>query len=165
MSLRNRVNEELEALRIENGGTLKQERVVEYAQRDPHSALHEDFDRQGLWDDARAAHVARLEYAGRLIRLYVVKPKGADAPPVRALVSLVDDRKKGSGFPGYRSIGDVMEDQSLRASLLQTARMELRAFRRKYEQLTELSEVWDAVERIEVRYTAPTDESHQAATA
>ena len=71
---------------------------------------------------------------------------------MRALVSLIEDRKVGSGFPGYRHINDVMNDEALRLNLIQTALIELRACRRKYDTLIELAEVWDAVAKVEVRY-------------
>lgn len=149
-SLRERVNAELDILRAKHNGLLKQEQIVEYA-RDPNTALYEDFDRQGLWDDAYAAETARLAYAGRIIRLYVIKPVEDQAAPVRAMVSLIDDRKVKSGLPGYRYIEDVLSDDALRANLLQTALMELRAFRRKYESLKELAGVWVAIDEMDAK--------------
>lgn len=147
-SLRSRVNSELGAL-CERLGTLKQQDVVKAAKR-VGTALHEDFEKQGLWDDAKAAERARLEYASRLIRIYYVKPSEDDrAPPVRALVSLLDDRKRESGLPGYRRIQDVLEDDDLRGRLVQTALMELRALKRKYENVKELAAVWSAVDDID----------------
>ena len=147
-SLRKRVNAELDILRRKNNGLLKQDQIVAYA-RDPNTALHEDFDRQGLWDDSHAAETARLAYAGQIIRLYVIKPVDDQAAPVRAMVSLIDDRKVKSGLPGYRYIEDVLNDTTLRANLLQTALMELRAFRRKYESIKELAVVWDAIDAVD----------------
>jgi hypothetical protein len=37
-------------------------------------------------------------------------------------------------------------------NLIQTALIELRACRRKYDTLIELSEVWDAVAKVETKY-------------
>lgn len=148
-SLRKRVNAELERLRQENGGLLKQQAIVDFA-RKPDTALHEDFDHQGLWDDAVAAERARLDYAGRIMRLYLVPAKDDQKEPVRALVSLIQDRTVQSGRPGYRALEDVMEDESLQENLLQTALMELRAFRRKYERLKQLASIWDALDAVEV---------------
>ena len=151
-SLRERVNQELDALRVVHGGLLKQEQIVAYARANTDSALWEDFDKQGLWDDSHAAEQARLSYASRIIRLFVLKPVDDQKPPVRALVSLIEDRKTGSGYPGYRHINDVMNDEALRLNLIQTALIELRACRRKYDTLIELSEVWDAVAKVETKY-------------
>lgn len=152
-SLRSRVNAELQAM-ADKHGTLKQEQIVEAA-REEGTALHEDFSRNGLWDDAVAAHRARLDYAARLIRVYFIRTTDDQKDPVRALVSIIDDRKPESGFPGYRRIGDVMADPDLRDSLVQTALMDLRACRRKYEQLKELAKVWEAIAEADAEHSQP----------
>jgi hypothetical protein len=150
-SLRSRVNAELEALRQLHDGFLKQEHVVQAA-RVEGSALHEDFSRQGLWDEARAAERARLEYAGRIIRLYVVV-RDEEREPVRALVSIMSDRTSDER-PGYRSIDDVLADEELSQALLATALMELRAFRRKYQSLQALTGIFVEIETLEKRHEA-----------
>lgn len=81
----------------------------------------------------------------------MIKPVEDQAAPVRAMVSLIDDRKVKSGLPGYRYIEDVLSDDALRANLLQTALMELRAFRRKYESLKELAGVWVAIDEMDAK--------------
>lgn len=164
-SLRERVNQELDSLRVTHGGLLKQEHIVNFARASTDSALWEDFDRQGLWNNEYAAEKARLEYASRIIRLFVLKPVDENKPPVRALVSLIDDRKTGSGFPGYRHINDVMNDDAMRLNLIQTALIELRACRRKYDTLIELSEVWDAVSKVESKYQQKPAASDEARAA
>jgi hypothetical protein len=45
-----------------------------------------------------------------------------------------------------------MNDEALRLNLIQTALIELRACRRKYDTLIELSEVWDAVAKVETKF-------------
>lgn len=161
-SLRARVNQELQELREQNGGFVKPEDVVALA-RKVDSALHEDFDRQGLWDDRSAAERARLEYAARVIRLYVIRPTEESKEPIRALVSLIDDRKLKPGSLGYRHIEDVMSDEDLREQLLQTALMELRAFKRKYQSLQALGGLWDALEKLEAHSVS--DKEAQRASA
>jgi hypothetical protein len=151
-SLRERCNVEIEALG-EHDRTVKQETVVAYAKSHPGSALHEDFDRAGLWNDEHAAHQARLDHAGRLIRVYRLRLSVDDqGPPVRALVSLIDDRKPKSGYPGYRFMEDVMSDEALRENYRQTVLMECRSMRRKYEHLKEFEAVWDAMRAAEKTY-------------
>lgn len=162
LSLRERVNEEIDTLRVWHGGTIKQEQIVGYARENPDSALYEDFDNQNLWDDSYAAEQARLQYASRIIRLFMLKPVDDQQPPVRALVSLIDDRKAGAQSPGYRHISDVMNDVGLRMNLIHTALMELRACRRKYENLIELSEVWVAVDKIETEFKGMGEEEMRA---
>ena len=148
-SLRSRVNAELAAL-ADLHGTLKQQQVVEAA-REAGTALHEQFACEGLWDEAVAAERARLEFAGRLIRLYTVRLTEDQRAPVRALVSLIEDRTLRSGLPGYRRIEQVLGDEGLRENMLQTALMELRACRRKYLQLQELAEIWDVIDKVDQR--------------
>jgi hypothetical protein len=152
-SLRNRVNKELQAL-IEQHGTLKQQQVVEAA-RKKGTALYAQFDREGLWDDTVAAKRARLEFASRLIRLYTIRLTDDQASPVRALVSLKDDRTVESGTPGYRALKDVLADDDLRENLIQTALMDLRAVKRKHEQLKELINVWSAIEAADAAHAKP----------
>ena len=117
-----------------------------------------------MWDDAKAADRARLEYAGRLIRVYLIKSTDDQKEPVRALVSLVDDRKPNSGLPGYRRLADVMSDVGLRENLIQTALMELRACRRKYNQLKELAKVWEAIAEANARHS-PSSTTEQRVSA
>src|ERR1041384_1265983 len=142
-SLRQRINEELEKIRKRNGGTIKQEHVVAYA-RKKGTALYEEFDRNGLWNDKHAAELARLEFAGRIIRTYVFVRDDARGP-VRALVSLHEDRKKDG--VGYRHLDDVLDDADMTESLIQTALMEFRALKRKYDRLAELDGIFAEVEK------------------
>lgn len=144
---RQRINEELEIIRKKCGGTIRQADVVKYAKRKG-SALHAEFDRNGLWDDKTAAEVARLEFASRIIRTYVFVRDDARGP-VRALVSLHEDRKKDG--PGYRALTDVLDDPDLTESLIQTALMEFRALKRKYDRLAELDGVFAELDRVERR--------------
>lgn len=149
-TLRERVNEELEKIRRRNGGTIKQEHVVQYA-RKKGTALFEEFDRAGLWNDKVAAEKARLDYAGTIIRAYVFV-RDDSRGPVRALVSLHEDRKKDG--VGYRHLNDVLGDEDLTQQLIETAMMELRSFERKYSKLRELDGVFDAVRVVEHRRRA-----------
>jgi|SRR5580658_766964 hypothetical protein len=149
LPLRKRVNAELAAL-VDQHGTLKQEHVVEAA-RKKRTALYEEFDRQGLWSDEKAAERARLEFAGRLIRIYMIRISDDQASPVRALVSISDDRRPGSDLPGYRRIQDVLKDPTLREQLVATALMELRACQRRYAELKELAAVWAALDEVHTR--------------
>lgn len=158
LPLRERVNAELARLVEENQGRLTQAQVVEHA-RLPDTALHADFEKQGLWDDSQAAELARLNYAGRIIRMFVVV-KREDAPPVRALVSLRADRGPRGDGKGYRAIEDVLSSEDLKENLLETALMELRAFKRKYAELTELADLWFAMEKVPRPTKQKPEENH-----
>lgn len=133
---------ELEEIQQLGDGLIRPSAVVEYA-RDPNTLLHSRF----TWDDTEAAEQWRLEQARKIIRVHVkmTMPDKLDVVSVRAYVSLPSDRKSGRG---YRSLATVMDHADLRAELLDTAKRELRAFRRKYKTLTELAEVHSAIDRI-----------------
>lgn len=132
---------ELETIRVRNGGILKPEHVVEFAE-DPNTALHSWFD----WNDTEAAHKWRIEQARMVIRV-MVAPVDGSRNPVRMLVSVMDDRKEPGG--GYRSFAEMMADPVMRNKVLQTALIELNGVKKRYEVLTELSKVFDAIKEAE----------------
>lgn len=137
------VREELERLRLENGGTILPEKVVDAA-RSESSPLHSSFD----WNDGEAAEKWRLHQARNLIRVYVqVVPNEESGKETRVYVSLSTDRAQGGG---YRAIGDVMSDEAMRAVLLRDAYDDMRRFRQKYGTLKELAGVFEAMERSQV---------------
>lgn len=143
MLLKDRIARELERIKEENGGLLKQEDVVDFA-RDPSTALHGRF----TWDDTEAAHRWRLAQAAQIIRL-VINVVEEDAPPVRAFVSLTTDRVKGGA--GYRSIQDVLQDADMTEQLVQDALSDLAAIRHKYKSLTALVKVWNAIDEVTLK--------------
>ena len=130
---------EIERIRQNSGGTLNPAVIVREAEP-PASILHNYFE----WDDTKAAHEYRLEQARKLIRICVrYIPDGPDEP-VRAYVSLQDDR----GTNGYRSITDVMSDERLREKLLAEAKRDMNLFRQKYAVLRELAQVFEAMDAV-----------------
>ncbi len=135
------VREELIALASEVG-TLTPQQVVERA-RDASSPLHGYFE----WDDDTAAEKFRLMQASFLIRQCRVRVLAADGQKtavVRAFVSLPSDR---IGLGGYRQIETVLATEQQRGELLAMARCELEAFKRKYEALHELADVFGSIDR------------------
>jgi len=138
---------ELEA----NNGTLTPQAVVQRA-KNKASALHDLFS----WDDKEAARLRRLDEARTIIMSVRVQLETRpDQPPVRvrAFVSLADDRLTGGG---YRSIQVVMSNPTQRAQLLRTAIQEFGALKKKYESLSELAQVYEALELISVGDLAKT---------
>ena len=119
-------------------GVLMPEDVVRFA-KNPKTALHQQFE----WDDSAAAHQHRLEQARAVIRTYVIVEPSHSSEPVRALVSLTQDRRAGGG---YRTIKSVLSDQELYAQLLADALNELSAMQRKYSRIRELNKVFRAAE-------------------
>lgn len=133
---------ELEALA--QAGELTPARVLERAS-EARSALHSLF----TWDNDRAAHLRRLDEARSVIMSVRVRLEARpDQPPinVRAFVSLAEDRASGGG---YRSITAVLSDPDQRAQLLRTAITELSAMQKKYSELSELTQVFAALDTLQ----------------
>jgi len=117
---------------------LDPEEMVEWARRHPQSKLHGEFN----WNDSRAAQLYRIEQARRLIQVYieVVVP---DRPPVRAWVSLPEDRGTSGG---YRRMRDVMANAVQREHLLADAYREMELFKSRYANLDALANVFRAID-------------------
>lgn len=131
---------ELETIRLHNGGILRPIDVVEFA-RDPKSALHGRFQ----WDDTEAAAEYRIWQARQIIRV-TVRVVSNSVTPIRAYVSLIDDRENEGG--GYRALADVLSDKDLLAAMLAQALAELELFRAKYSMLEALKPLFDAVDEV-----------------
>lgn len=105
--------EELEALRLDMGGSVTPAQLLEHA-RNPNCALHRYFD----WDDTTAAEAYRLLQARSVIRAVVKFIPNANGNPVsvRAYVSLPSDRDARTG---YRAVAEVMDDEAMAAEALE----------------------------------------------
>lgn len=144
MTKENPVQQEIERLLDENGGTLPPRVVVEAA-RPETSVLHKMFD----WEDSEAAEKWRLHQARQLIRVCVtvVQSDSGRTIPHRVFVNMADERKDRVG---YRRMVDVMADADYRQRLLLQARAEMKAFRVKYAGIEALAGVFSAMEEAEV---------------
>ena len=135
---------ELEQIRSQSHGVLRPEDVVAFA-RDERTALHSAF----MWDDTRAAQAYRLWQARMVIRVCVTVRDDVKGPPIRAYVSLQEDR----GKEGYRLLTDVMSDAERRESLMAQALAELQMWQTKYRQLKQLEPIFAAAERVRSKAT------------
>ncbi len=138
--------QELEQIREKGDGILKSETVVKYAEN-PDTALHSCF----TWDDGEAAHQYRLYQARQVIRVCITNSPQEDLPPMRVFVSLKGDRKEKGG--GYRSMIDVLNDDEKRQRLLDQALSEAVNWQSKYKHLSELSQVFDAINAAQEQQT------------
>jgi hypothetical protein len=138
------IQEELEYIRIQNGGLLDPVKVVAYA-RNSETALHHKFE----WDDSVAAEQYRIWQARKIISLELTIVQGikSESVSIRTYSSLSDDRR-GEEARGYRLSMDILSDEDLTQRLLEEARQEMRLFRRKYEKLKELSKVFEAMDSL-----------------
>jgi hypothetical protein len=117
------------------------------AARSEDSPLHDYF----RWDDKEAGELFRLTQARFLIRtvkLEIVRSGGKGKEiafeTTRAYVSPPICR----GSESYVPLALAMDDEDLRADLLARAKIELDGFRKRYKNLTELAQVWDAIDKI-----------------
>lgn len=137
------IKEELAIIEKQNGGILRPIDVVTFAQ-DPRTELHSKFE----WDDSRAAFEYRLWQAREIIRVEVTVISNY-SEPIRAYISMKDDRKQEAG--GYRPIMKVLSNKNLRDKMLQEAYEELEAFQQKYKILEELYEIFEAIKAAKTR--------------
>lgn len=133
------------AISERNSGVLSAAHVVDAA-RDPSSPLHDEFE----WDDDVAAEAYRLAQAGALVRrvkLHIVRSvdvgKKVQITTTRAFQSRPSQRNRAGG---YESIQDILNDEDKRAEMLAQVLRELAAYRKRYDQLVELNDVWRAID-------------------
>lgn len=128
--------EELERIKTERG-YLSPENVVEES-RPPEAPLHGCFE----WDDAIAARKYRCQQASHIIRSITVDiehPSKNSPVSVRAFVAIPG---------GYTDIITAVRTPDYHAAMLKEALDELSAFKRKYNDLRELSMVFEAIEKV-----------------
>jgi len=137
-----RIARELRRIAKQNDGLLLPQTVVEAA-RPKTSPIHNRFE----WDDSEAAEKYRIWQARQLIRVVVEQIEGVSAP-TEVFVSLSPDRNK---IGGYRVTTEVLNDDQMRAVMLQDAIDELDVFKLKYRRLKELAVVFDAIHKVSSR--------------
>lgn len=121
-----------------NKGLVTPEMIVQEA-RSKDSPLHDYFD----WTEKVAAEKWRLFQAGQLLRSVDVVIELSAKPPIvtRAFISFGDAK-------GYHSVEAVMNDDALRKQLLAQAKSEMYALLKKYQDLEELSGVFEAIRQV-----------------
>lgn len=139
---------ELEAIAAEHEGLVEPKAVVNRA-RPSRAPLHGCFE----WDDTRAGEMFRETQARELIRSLVVvqEDAGGGAEEVRLAfvhVELADESK------GYVTTAQMLSDEDLRSQVLHDALELLNGVKKRFEQLSELREVFAAVARATKRASA-----------
>lgn len=127
--------------------------------RNIRSPLHTFFE----WDDTVAAERYRLEQAGHLVRSVVVSFEATEPQPVRqVLIESVEPApapaprmvraflpiKSEAGERSYVSTQQAMGDPVMRRQVLERAHSEMTAVGRKYAELSEMAEVFGALNRV-----------------
>jgi hypothetical protein len=135
------VGEILEQIREQNGGLLQPRHVVKAAAPANHP-LHRYFE----WDDRKAAAKWRHKQAQSLINhVYIEMPDDPEADATIAYVSIGEHKQDGRYFV---SAQDAMVDPEMRQQVLGEAMQSIQAWRRRYQALTELSEIFQAIDAV-----------------
>ena len=118
------------------------------ASRPDSAVLHGLFQ----WDDTAAAEAYRLTQAREIIgNIAVVRILDREPPtPVRAFVNILPD----DGERGYVSVVRVLSRADYTRQMLSQALAEFTALAEKYRSLTELAELFAAIERLRAQYPA-----------
>ena len=138
-----RTVQELEKIKNKNAGICKPAHVVDAA-RSPKHYLHPAFE----WDDSVAAEEHRKTQARNLINAIqwdISTPEKQIVVP--AYISMHDISASDEN-EGYRPMDAVMANPELRAATLRTAVAELKSLRKRYSMLTELAQVFAAIDGI-----------------
>lgn len=120
-----KVASEIEAI----GESVTPAEILDRA-RDKSTELHKCFE----WDDTVAAERFRLQQARQIVCHLVIKEVDEDKPEYRFFQ--MPDRSEG-----YKPITFIMRDKTEYEKLLAQAREELRIFKQKYHNLSELEEI------------------------
>lgn len=121
------------------GDSVSPEQIVDFA-RDEGTELHKLFE----WDDTKAAELYRRGQARNILCSIVIvenDPQKPAWPPVRYFHK---ENKDYSG--GYKQTITILQNDEGHRNLLEQAMMELRAFKKKYHMLEELSEIFALID-------------------
>jgi hypothetical protein len=116
-----KLNKELRGLKSRaeaSGRNLEQADVLEYARAHPKSAIYAAYEKRRLWDDTTAAEITRLEFAGYLIRRYVIviQDRGQEKT-IRGFVH-IKPAPETSYATGYDATEDYLTNPTKRAQLI-----------------------------------------------
>lgn len=136
---------EFERIEKENG-KVTAENLLESA-RPENSVMHDCFE----WNDTEAAEKYRLLEAknviNQLVKVAVTEENSGRSKEQRAYVNINPNR--GFGSKGdYISIERAMSEEETRKIVLKRALDELIMFQRKYQDFSELSEIFSAIQEI-----------------
>lgn len=120
------------------GDKFSPEDIVEAA-KDESSELHKCFE----WNDEVAAQKWRLHTARMLVNQLVIRTETSDNIPVAVRVI-----SSASEVNTYVPTKMLIKSESDYADLLARAKRELQAFQQKYSTLSELQEIFTAIDAL-----------------
>ncbi len=119
------------------GDNVKPDEIVKYAREHKDSELHKCF----TWDDSAAAVKWRIHEARSIIgNLVIVKDQNEESEPMYIRIF------HKTAETNYQPISLYVKDMDKYQMLLDEAMRELRAFKKKYANLSELQEIWDLID-------------------
>ena len=120
------------------GESFSPEQIVEAA-KDKNSELHKCF----TWDDTVAAESWRRHQARILVAQLVIRTETSDNEPVavRVIASTATRNE-------YKPVVKLIKAEQGYTDLLARAINELKAFQQKYKAITELREIFEAIDEL-----------------
>jgi hypothetical protein len=137
---------ELKRIIEANGNRVDANRIVDEASN-PLNPLHEAFE----WDDSKAAQEHRLWQARHLAGSLQFRLITPDKRELTGRVFVQISKPEGGPRRDYTLTTFALSQVDMRAEVLRTALLELAAFKRKYQDLSELAQVIriiDATEKV-----------------
>lgn len=142
-------------------GVVNASMLLDYS-RPAESETHDLFE----WNDGIAAEKWRMYQSGRIINQLevtmvevpareeeVVMPRIESLSKPIVSQAFINIAPKGPAKQGqYTDVVTAFKNDLFRERVLQNARMDLAAFKRRYEQYEELADVIAAIDRFEVQY-------------
>lgn len=141
----NVVGKEVERLEQEQGEVTAKGLVD--AARPKDSALHKLFE----WDNTKAAEMYRKQQAVQVLcALAVVREDMKEPTTVRAYMNVADEADNPTRRTGtFINTDAAFTDPEKRAMILRVAVRDLKEIRQRYDALTELAEVFEAIDRLD----------------
>jgi len=136
---------EIERNRKANNGEIDLDKLVKDSKLKD-APLHNDFE----WNNSKAAHKFRLEQARKIVRSIEIIRDETPNIQTRAF-ELAIRRSETPDHPTrrvYMSIEDVMQDPVARDELLARAIRDAVSFRKRYSALSELAQVFSALDHF-----------------
>jgi hypothetical protein len=145
---------ELERISGEHNGVLKPAVIVQES-RPEDATLHPCFE----WDDPKAANLWREDQARSIVRSIRVIPDDSPQPDEPLLV-YVHVATQDDG-PCYTTTARAMSDDELREQVIAQALAQLEGWRKRFEHLQELRDVFVAIDRATRRRARPSSGSRR----
>jgi len=129
------IGERIVSISEQRGGSIVPADIVEDA-RNQSSPLHPNFE----WDDAKAAHLHRIQTARNLMgAIIVVKVNEEVITPVRAYVHVKQES-------AYMPVQVAMSIANIRLGIIADALREYKSWYKRYRDLEEFGDIIQAIE-------------------